>query len=57
MGYVPAYEQAVVSFLDVLGFADFVRDSEKYPEHVPEIRRMLEVLRDQFEGELHIPDS
>lgn len=46
------YKRALVSFIDVIGFADFVKGSERAPERVPDIYRILKILRSQMqEGE------
>jgi hypothetical protein len=50
MSSIRSYRKALVSFIDVIGFADFVKESETAPSHVvPEIYRILKTLRSQIE--------
>jgi hypothetical protein len=42
------YRRALVSFIDVIGFAEFVKDLETKPSSAPEIHRILSVLRSQI---------
>jgi hypothetical protein len=42
------YRQALVTFIDILGFSEMVKGSEQEPANVPKIRDVIETLRKQL---------
>jgi|SRR5579864_5763222 len=42
------YREALVTYIDILGFREMVKDSERTPSRIPELRYVLKVLKKQI---------
>src|SRR5438105_3932755 len=51
----PTYSQTLVSYIDILGFADLIKDSQTSTDGVREIIRLLTTMKDEFSigGRVH----
>ncbi len=51
----PAYSQTLVSYIDILGFADLIKDSQTDTGGVGKIIRLLTTMKDEFSigGRVH----
>lgn len=49
------YSQVLVSYIDILGFADLIKDSETAVTGVAKIVRLLTTMKDEFSigGRVH----
>jgi len=44
----PGYRDAIISYVDILGFSEMIRESASRPERVEKIADLLQAVRDDL---------